>query len=152
MKAGETDPIKALNAVHERFYAEVVAIDKERTGFARSAKSTLLSWMRVEGHDVTKLKADSVTKVGLAAETPVRRRRKPSLGVLQRRTKNEADRLTEILKAMLDLDRNAARQTIDALATQFTDLFDETSGAVIGRTRSRPRAPARTRDNLPMAA
>lgn len=90
--------------------------------------------------------------IGLAAETPVRRRRKPSLGVLQRRTKNEADRLTEILKAMLDLDRNAARQTIDALVTQFTDLFDETSGAVIGRTRSRPRAPARTRDNLPMAA
>lgn len=92
------------------------------------------------------------TRPGLAVETPVRRRRKPSLGVLQRRTKNEADRLTEILKAMLDLDRNAARQTIDALVTQFTDLFDETSGAVIGRTRSRPRAPARTRDNLPMAA
>lgn len=158
MKSGETDPVKALNAVHEKFYAEVVAADKERTGFARSAKSTLLGWTRVEGHDVAKLKPEAVTKAGLAAETPVRKPRPPSFPALQRRAATEAEKMSDILKRMVALDPTEARKTIDTLVTQFSDLFDEVKGAKIGRVpavarpRGRLRSVPRHGTNMPLAA
>lgn len=149
IKAGEVEPLKALAMVHDKFYAEVVAANKDRTGFARSAKSTLLAWMRVEGHDIAKLKPESVTKGSLAAETPVRKPRPPSLQILTRRAAAEADRMSDILKRMVAIDPQEARKTIDALVTQFSDLFDEVKGARIGRIpavarpRGRPRAAPR---------
>lgn len=160
IKAGEVEPLKALTAVHDRFYEEVVAADKDRTGFARSAKSTLLAWMRVENHDILKLKPEAVTKGGLAAETPVRQPRPPSMPILARRAAVEADRMSDILKRMVALDPQEARKTIDALVTQFSDLFDEVKGARIGRIpatagarpRGRPRSAVRHGANMPLAA
>ena len=159
IKAGEIDPLKALNMVHDKFYAEVVAADKDRTGFARSAKSTLLAWMRVEGHDVLKLKPDNVTKASLAQETPVRKPRPASLVQLQRRSQTEAERMTALLKSMVAIDPQEARKTIDAIVTQFSDLFDEVKGAkigripaVAGRPRGRPRSVPRHGANMPLAA
>lgn len=60
---------------------------------------------------------------------------------LQRRSQTEAERMTALLKNMVALDPTAARKTIDAIVTQFTDLFDEVKGARIGRqpARGRPR-------------
>ena len=77
--------MEAMERVHERFYKEVMAVvssipprDEEqgvdrsvlyanRATFARTAKSTLRSWL-ASGHNIKGLVASKVTKYALAAE------------------------------------------------------------------------------------
>lgn len=109
--------IDALEAVHAKFYAIVIrtigkcpALELNRkSNFARSAKSTLRSWIKA-GNDIGALDPAKVTKRMLAVET--RKRRIPSTHILTKRAKRYLSYFDDVVSKMADADRSTAAETI----------------------------------------
>ena len=140
-KHGHTRALHVVETVHAGFYAIIlrVAITPEirdserlaqaertkrslernrRTGFARSAKSTLMHWLKVPGHDLRSLVAAKVTKRGLAMETPKSSRR-PRPALLRRQTAGAAKKLTRLVDNLAKADPEGAIGVLNAALRQI---------------------------------
>lgn len=127
--AGVAEQIKALDAVHERFYAVVLKVvgdsvptgTKERaleinrrSNFARTAMYVVRGWVRA-GNDLTTLGVQSVTKSSLF----IKRKSKPPSGrVLKARAEKESKSLVGTLMALADADKEAAVEELQLIMGQ----------------------------------
>lgn len=156
--AATLEQLKALQEVHERFYAIVLKAagdvvpsgTKDRgtqinrkSNFARTALSAVRGWVRA-GNDITALAAKGATKASLAVEpaTP----RVPSPGALKTRAEGESKRLVATLMALADADRKAAVEEMQLL---FGQLADQMAALGIKPTRDMDQA---MRENVPFRA
>lgn len=107
--------LEALESVHERFYEAVMKVVQStplleeergrdrrlvyaaRANFARSAKSTLRSWLLSE-NNIRSLVAGKVTKYGLQAEIQKRRSPAQARAPSEKRLVTAADRLLERIR------------------------------------------------------
>lgn len=95
-----TKDIKPADRAHER---------QRRTGFARSASSTVNGWLKVEGHDLLTIQAAKASKMQMAREAAPRNPHMPT----EERTMAKVHRYVEGLMAAVrpfaQLDDNAGR-------------------------------------------
>lgn len=124
--------VAALKSVHKELYAIVDATVRSlgRTGktlnrdtnFARTAVSTVKSWIRVGG-DIARLAPGMVTKSYLA--TVARSTKKTSPKVLTNRVRKYADRFMLQVVKLDDLNRDIARAALDDVIAKLEAKRDE---------------------------
>lgn len=127
--------LTAFQRVYERFHEVVVRVaaatvpapDAEmicqRTGFSRSAGSTVRGYIRA-GNDIRALAAHKATKAALA--TPVRKR-KANADVLRRRAERTAAELERIAKGLVSADREGAAETLRPILARIANAIGATS-------------------------
>lgn len=142
LRSGEIGKVKdeerdrqlaALETVHERFYAIVVRVAKDkiegpdrggrelnrRTTFARTSLSAIRRWVRA-GNDITSLVAGRVTKRVLATPS---RRKGVSVKVLGNQTRRYGDSLERTLATLAQADADAAREQWLRLKARMERIF-----------------------------
>jgi hypothetical protein len=104
------------------------AIERNRrSGFARSAKSTLVGWLRIPGHDLRTLEAATVTKNLLANDTP--RGGKPLRPALVRRqTKAAAEKFLRLTDKLVEVDEAAAVEILHHAMLKLSKLLERSAG------------------------
>lgn len=153
--SGIEEQLKALTAVHERFYNIVTRVAAEtlpagqkdkaieinrRTNFARTALYAVRMFVRA-GHDITEIGVQSVTKQGLAVPGP--RPEPPKATVLVRRAETQSKQLVSTLMALADTDRDSAIQEMQLVLGQLTDQLVQmgvsaTKDAALSLSEHRP--------------
>jgi hypothetical protein len=142
--------LKALNAVHKRFYEAVYKVAqnslptpdkvevKRRCTFARTAASTLRGWIRT-GNDVCSLAAGRVTKYQLAVEHAKRPLTARALG---NRAVALMKNLRVVARKLVSSDAAKAREFL-------TDAMDLLTGEMkkVGIAPTAAIAPARKHSN-----
>lgn len=132
-----TEQVSALETVHKKFYDVVLkAIEDSppvdgmtahaRSGFARSAKSTIRSWI-MTGHDITGLAAGRVTKSFLREGVPVRQGRPRQQNHISTKLKS----VTDAADTLASTDKAAAMKYLEdamtVLATKLISLGGQTT-------------------------
>lgn len=119
--------LKAFNTIAQTFYGVVLQVAKatvpdpdtklirQRTGFARSAASTVRGFIRA-GNDVRALAAHRVTKSGLASPL---RKRKPTPDVLKRRAVTAGSGLEKIARELYALNPQEAHDVLGPMITKL---------------------------------
>lgn len=124
--------VKPAQATHER---------QRRTGFARSASSTLNSWLKVAGHDILKLKPEEVTKGMLAKQAAPRNPHTPTEERTRAKTHKYMDWLLASIKPFAAVDGATAREILQDAVNQLTGelrkLAPGTKAGVSMLTRTR---------------
>lgn len=116
--------LTALDAVHDRFYTIVLRVAQESykgarernaaTNFARTAVSTLRSWIRAN-HDIRDLAAARATKESLRRATPTRSRAGPRrTRGLVKRLQTMTTRLDELIANVPEDNRPEVRAAVEA--------------------------------------
>jgi hypothetical protein len=145
----EAMQMKSLALVHKRFYAAVLeAVNTpdianggrlkqeektrrtlerhRRSNFARSAYSTVRSWLKAGGHDLMAVNVAKTSKAQLFAETPKREgaQRVPSAARIRKRTDTLVERIMEGTRQLANADPKEARAVLDeALQKIARELF-----------------------------
>lgn len=124
--------LKALQAVHERFYALILSAaqafvprtQKDRAialhakaNFARTALSAVRNHIRA-GEDVALLKADKATKATLSR--PAQRVRPPTVKRMKRAAEAQGKTLIATLMGLADADKAAAIEEMQLVLGQLT--------------------------------
>jgi len=111
----------ALERTHERMYEIVKRAlgEQGNTIFARTAASTLRSWMRVAGNDVRELEPAEVTKT--------------SLRVASGKQRSFGERIDRFVKAAAEAGEKAIQEAIEQLQMALTEVRENTDD-------ERPRA------------
>jgi hypothetical protein len=139
---GITAQLTALEEVHGGFYEAVLkAIDdtpladdeKPKTGrgsanaiktrratFARTAKSTVRSWIKA-GHDIAAIAASKVTKAAITLKTGQRRRRAVSPKRLVSRVEKQSKVLIASLLELAETDKEAAVKEYQTVMNVMSD-------------------------------
>lgn len=148
--------LTTLEAVHERFYAIVLRVAQETyrgarernvaTNFARTALSTLRSWMRA-GHDIRDLAAARVSKESLRRATPRRSRAGPAPRTLIRRVETMTQRLDAVVSAVPEAGRAEMRPAIEAAIQKLASYLMAWGGPAVREpvVAAREHRPLRTR-------
>lgn len=138
---GVNAQLKALAAIHERFYAIILKVAGEtvptgtkdrgiemnrRTNFARTAMSAIRSWVRA-GNDLTTLGARSVTKAALAVKRTARR--VPSAQSLKTKVERVSKDLVGTLMVLADTNRVAAVEEMQLVMGQLANQLAEMGAA-----------------------
>jgi hypothetical protein len=132
--------LAALEKVHLRFYDSVMRVAREqlppgknagielnrRTNFARSAMSTVRSWLKV-GNDISILAAASTSKASLAVKA--KQQRKPSAHILTKQTNRYAEKLAKTAAALAGADKSAAVLALDSVIERLKQI--------VGKSESR---------------
>lgn len=148
--------LEMLEAVNEEFSKSVNKAAREMLGssytpqklqtatnFARSAASTVRSWVRA-GNDITTLVAVKATKKQLAVAA--KRPRPPSFVVLTKQANRWSERLVKTVTVLAAADQTVARETLETVITKLRDTLDElgvSSRPRSARTTSRQESRAR---------
>lgn len=126
----EQEPTVVLNIVHERYYKAVMRAvtpqaladdaklpkdvrrarsqERNRRGnFARSAKSTVLSFIKADG-DIMQLNAETITKTELSAFSLAMRSHVVPQATLTERAAAAIDRLEELIRQLADGEKGTA--------------------------------------------
>jgi hypothetical protein len=128
---GIEEQLKALSAVHERFYAivtttvtDAVAGTKDkalevnrRTNFARTALGSVRAWIRAGG-DITSLAPATATKAMLAVETGTKPQ--PSAQALKSRAESQSQGLLTTFEGLATSDKAAAIEQMQMVLGQLT--------------------------------
>lgn len=119
------------NQVHER---------QRRTGFARSASSTLNSWLKVDGHDIMKLTPATVVKAQLAKAAAPRNPHAPTEERTRAKMTRYVDGMIASVKPLAGVDSATAREilqdAINALSGELKLLRPGASGvSMLTKTR-----------------
>lgn len=123
LKASTDEQLSIARRVHRRFFeiVEATVMTKDikpkdapherqrRTGFARSASSTLNGWLKVSGHDIMKLKPDEVTKGMLARAAAPRNPHTPTEERVLAKVTKYVDGLLASVRPFASLGENAPR-------------------------------------------
>jgi hypothetical protein len=142
--------LKGFNKVAASFYAIVVKVAKAaepspdkatlraRTGFARSAASTVRGYIRA-GNDISLVAARKATKAALA--TPVTKR-KPSIEALKARAVKLGAELEAITKAVYSIEEGSISAELDLIFSRVSKASgawaNPTSDADKAATERRP--------------
>lgn len=135
-----TKDIKPANRVHEQ---------QRRTGFARSASSTLNSWLKVAGHDILNLKPAEVTKGMLAKQAAPRNPHTPTEERTRAKITRYIDGLISSVKPYAAVDSAVAREilqdAVNALTAELKQLKPGKAGvSMLTQTRIDRAAAKRT--------
>lgn len=106
-----TKDIKPSDRVHER---------QRRTGFARSASSTLNSWLKVPGHDLMKLTPETVTKSLLAKAAAPRNPHAPTEERTRMKSAKYVEGLLASVKPFAAVDSATAREILQDVVNHLT--------------------------------
>lgn len=143
--------LSALESVNERFYQAVLDAASEglprgakeratllnrRTNFARSAVSTVRSYIRA-GNDITLVDPATCTKRSLQVE---RAARPPSVARMRRAVENRSKALMASVLNLVDTDKAAAREEIELLMGQLANELASLGGVTM---REAPRGRGR---------
>lgn len=161
----EAEPAEVLDKVHKKFYAAVMravpkdlqdnpklpreerrarAKNRNRSGnFARSAKSTVLSFIKADG-DIMQLNAANITKMELAAFATAMKT--PARVSLADRTESAVLRAEELLRRLSETDKPVAQKLADGALARFADLAIE-----LGATETTNRSDVAMRDQKLLA-
>lgn len=149
--------LTALNAVHDRFYTIVLRVAHETykgarernaaTNFARTAVSTLRSWIKA-GHDIRDLAAAKASKESLRRTTPQRSRagpRRPAAFV--KRLQTMTSRLDELITKVPEENRTEVRTAIEAAIQKLAGHLMAWGGTPVREpvVAAREHRPLRTR-------
>lgn len=156
--------LQALEAVHSDFYGAVLkAIDetplmdeeKPKTGrtsvnaiktrratFARSAMSTVRTWIKA-GRDLAAIAASKVTKTALAVQHGQRRRRAASPKVLATRAEKQSKQLITTLLELSEVNKEMGAKELQTIVDILSDQLVKLS--VGGVTRDAAQAIAEHR-------
>lgn len=150
--------LKAFESVAKRFGDAVsrvakatvpmpdAALLRSRTGFARSAASTVRSYIR-SGADVSLLAAHSVTKSSLHVAVPRARRRAMSEVRLQAQIARLTNRLEASCKSLAGIDRDRARAALQPALAQLASVVMRSSRPLNDMTQAvEQNAPFRSHD------
>lgn len=144
---GVKEQLAALESVHEGFYSAVqkaidesplsdeekpktgrtsaAAIKARRATFARSAMSTVRSWIRA-GRDLASIAVTKVTKAAIAIQSGQSRRRAISPKRLITRAEKQSKALIGTLLALTEIDRDAGQKefqtTMNILSDQLVTM------------------------------
>lgn len=132
-KAPMDEQLSIARRVHRRFFEIVKATvmkdvkpahrsreQQRRTGFARSASSTLNSWLKVAGHDLMKLKPEEVTKGFLAKQAAPRNPHMPTEARTRAKTHRYLEGLIASVKPYAAVDSSVAREILQEAVNQLT--------------------------------
>lgn len=147
-KAGMDEQLSIARRVHRRFFEIVEATvmkdvkpaqatheRQRRTGFARSASSTLNSWLKVTGHDLMGLKPDTVTKGMLAKAAAPRNPHTPTEERTRAKTVKYVDGLLASVRPFAEIDGPLAREILQEAVSQLqAELRKLSPGAKEGVT------------------
>lgn len=140
----------AVRIVHRRFYPEIqkaiatdeiiaaagfakkdVALERNRRlNFARSAHGTIQRWLRAEGHDLTKLDPEKVTKTQLQRELPPTRKHALTPERVHARAGRLIGGLVTYTKELAKVDAKQAAMVITQAISQLEKLL---GAAVVGK-------------------
>lgn len=152
----EREPKEVLDDVHSRFYKAIMravtpkslqdddSLTKEerkarahernrRSNFARSAKSTVLSFIKSDG-DIMQLNAVSITKGELAAFAMAMRSALNAPMTLKQRAEAAILKTEELLRQLADQDKPTAVKLAESGLSLFADLMVELNGATTNRS------------------
>lgn len=133
VRLNKSEPLSAIQQVHDQFYAEVIAAAQEatpqrtpgravivnrRTNFARTSFSTLRGWIR-NGGDLLKLVPKRVTKGSVTAP---RKEQAPSPRRLRKVLGRRVLDMIEALNALEVADRDSARSELDSIVERLADM------------------------------
>lgn len=127
-----TKDIKKEHRAHER---------QRRTGFARSASSTLNSWLKVEGHDLRKLPVAEVTKAFLAKQAAPRNPHTPTEDRTMAKVAKYVEGLIASVRPFASTAENAPRareileEAVRALTNELRTLKPVGSVSPLTQTR-----------------
>jgi len=124
--------LKALTAVHERFYTIVTEVVTEalegtkdkamelnrRTNFARTALGSVRAWIRAGG-DITSLAPATATKAMLAVESEGTKA-PPSAQALKSRAESQSQGLLTTFEGLATSDKAAAIEQMSMVLGQLT--------------------------------
>lgn len=129
--------LAALEAVHSTYYEAILeaanevfpgrGLSKERdscTTFARTAKSTLASWIK-EGNDITSVAAARATKHGFTVQRAARNV-KPA--AIQRRAERAAEKIIKNVSVLADMEQR--RVALEAAMAKFSAELATMAGPV----------------------
>lgn len=165
-KKAAIDAGAMLEQVHERYYAAVMkavttpdvaddvtlsqedktlrSLERNRRGiFARSARSTLASFIKAKG-DVMSLDATKVTKRELQAYTDSQQQSAgTSQETLEHKTALAVSRVEEVARQLADADKDSAVQVVEEAMAKLANLLaefgrDPTKSTVISIREHRP--------------
>lgn len=163
----DTDQLKALKALHKRFYPVVLeavttpdiaaanhiapeekrrrALERNRrSNFARSAMGTIRRWLQVSGHDLRTLKPAKASKAQLEADTPKKAgSRKMVPEKAQERVRVVLERMLTMTRALADAAPEVARETLNEALNRigqelFAGAVTPTTNPVVSTQERRP--------------